>query len=211
MVESLPRDLTIEQIVTEINKTMQRDAELEKEIDSLLLQRHDLEHKLSSLQDAVPLLEAAEASAIGLHGRIERTSGLAHEIVSQVRELDVAQTRLQLVLARVDCALDLTATRDAVARLVAAQQYATVCVSWFLDCRPLPPFPPPASLSFSLAAASPPPPLLLPSWPALGFLGALVFASGTRRQHSKRGACCIIRPVPPGMGVLWKTMQIAWS
>ena len=123
MENLLTGDMTIEEIMAEINKTIQRDAALQKEIDALLLQRHELEHHLSSLQHAAPLVEAAEASTVDLHGHLKHTSGLVHHIVGQGHGLEVANERLQLVLAHVDCALDLTATRDAVAQLVATQQY----------------------------------------------------------------------------------------
>jgi hypothetical protein len=45
-LEDLPRDITLEQIQLEIQKTMQRDAELQTELDALLASRADMEGKL---------------------------------------------------------------------------------------------------------------------------------------------------------------------
>jgi hypothetical protein len=83
---------------------------------------------LQALNAATPLLVAAEASCTELDGRISSTAGMAHHIVRQVRELDVAQSRLQLVIARVDSVLDVTTSIDAVQHAIASNDYEQAAV-----------------------------------------------------------------------------------
>jgi hypothetical protein len=70
-----------------------------------------------------PLVTTAAGHGADLDERIGRTSALAHHIVRQVRELDVAQSRLQRVLARVDSVMDVTSTIEAVQTCLSQQQY----------------------------------------------------------------------------------------
>jgi hypothetical protein len=83
---------------------------------------------LQALNVATPLLVAAEASCTELDRRISSTAGMAHHIVRQVRELDVAQSRLQLVIERVDSVLDVTTSIDAVQHAIACNDFEQAAV-----------------------------------------------------------------------------------
>ncbi|GLJ38521.1 hypothetical protein SUGI_0785060 [Cryptomeria japonica] len=75
---------------------------IDAELETLLSQRHELEKKLSGLQKSSEVLEIVKSDSDQMLLSVCSTCDLADHVSGKVRELDLAQSRVQSTLTRID-------------------------------------------------------------------------------------------------------------
>ncbi|KAK4342002.1 hypothetical protein RND71_037818 [Anisodus tanguticus] len=75
---------------------------LDLELDTILSHRTDLDKQLSSLQKSAQVLDIVNADADHLFSNVSSTSLLADQVSAKVRQLDLAQSRVNDTLLRID-------------------------------------------------------------------------------------------------------------
>ncbi|OVA04695.1 Exocyst complex component Sec6 [Macleaya cordata] len=79
---------------------------LDLELENLLSQRTDLEKKLINLQKSAEVLEIVKADSDHMLANVRSTCDLADQVSGKVRELDLAQSRVQSTLSRIDAIVE---------------------------------------------------------------------------------------------------------
>eukprot|EP01018_Ginkgo_biloba_P012353 Gb_28119 [translate_table: standard] len=79
---------------------------IDGELETLLSQRQELEKKLSGLKKSAEVLEIVKADSDQMLLSVSSTCDLADHVSGKVRELDVAQSRVQSTLARIDAIVE---------------------------------------------------------------------------------------------------------
>nr|XP_011468891.1 PREDICTED: conserved oligomeric Golgi complex subunit 4 [Fragaria vesca subsp. vesca] len=96
---------------------------LDLNLDSLLSQRSDLDKHLSSLQNSSQVLEIVKSDADHVLSNVSSTCDLADHVSAKVRELDLAQSRVNSTLLRLDAIVERTNCIDGVKQALDAQDY----------------------------------------------------------------------------------------
>lgn len=79
---------------------------IDSELETQLSQRHELEKKLSGLQKSAEVLEIVKADSDQMLLSVSSTCDLADHVSGKVRELDLAQSRVQSTLTRIDAIVE---------------------------------------------------------------------------------------------------------
>ncbi|XP_043706360.1 conserved oligomeric Golgi complex subunit 4-like [Telopea speciosissima] len=79
---------------------------LDIELDNLLSQRTDLDRQLLNLQKSADVLEIVKADSDHMLANVRSTCNLADQVSGKVRELDLAQSRVQSTLSRIDATVE---------------------------------------------------------------------------------------------------------
>lgn len=79
---------------------------LELELDNLLSQRTDLDKQLSNLQKSAQVLDIVKADSDHMLTNVRSTCDLADQVSGKVRELDLAQSRVNSTLSRIDAIVE---------------------------------------------------------------------------------------------------------
>ncbi|XP_044494832.1 conserved oligomeric Golgi complex subunit 4-like isoform X1 [Mangifera indica] len=79
---------------------------LDVDLDNLLSQRSDLDKHLLQLQKSAEVLEIVKADSDHMFSNVRSTSDLADQVSGKVRELDLAQSRVNDTLLRIDAIVE---------------------------------------------------------------------------------------------------------
>ncbi|KAL6553066.1 Golgi transport complex subunit 4 [Orobanche gracilis] len=94
---------------------------LDLELETLLSQRSDLDRQLSNLHKSADILEIVKVDSSYMLSNVSSTSALADQVSSKVRHLDLAQSRVQDTLLRVDAIVDRSNCLDGVHKSLLAE------------------------------------------------------------------------------------------
>ncbi|MCO5587203.1 hypothetical protein L7F22_041150 [Adiantum nelumboides] len=90
-----------------LHETVAFQRSIESDLETLFLQRHDLERKLAALLlRSGEVLEIVKADSDQMLSSVASTCALADHVSGKVRELDHAQSRVQSTLTRIDAILE---------------------------------------------------------------------------------------------------------
>ncbi|XP_021297102.1 conserved oligomeric Golgi complex subunit 4 [Herrania umbratica] len=108
---------------------------LDVDLDTLLSQRSDLDKNLNNLQRSADVLDIVKAESDHMLSNITSSCDLADQVSSKVRELDLAQSRVNSTLLRIDAIVERGNCIDGVKSALDAEDYesATECVRTFLE------------------------------------------------------------------------------
>ncbi|MBA0765392.1 hypothetical protein Gotri_014598, partial [Gossypium trilobum] len=108
---------------------------LDVDLDTLLSQRTDLDKSLNNLQRSADVLDIVKAESDHMLSNITSTCHLADQVSRKVRELDLAQSRVNSTLLRIDAIVDRGNCIDGVKSALDAEDYesATNYVRTFLE------------------------------------------------------------------------------
>ncbi|KAG7558000.1 Pentatricopeptide repeat [Arabidopsis suecica] len=79
---------------------------LDSDLDTLLSQRTELDRNLVHLQRSAEILDIVKADADHMLGNVRSTCDLADQVSGKVRELDLAQSRVNVTLSRIDAIVE---------------------------------------------------------------------------------------------------------
>ena len=79
---------------------------LDADLDTLLSQRTELDRSLVDLQKSAEILDIVKADADHMLGNVSSTCDLADQVSGKVRELDLAQSRVNVTLSRIDAIVE---------------------------------------------------------------------------------------------------------
>ncbi|KAH6791559.1 conserved oligomeric Golgi complex subunit 4 [Perilla frutescens var. hirtella] len=96
---------------------------LDLELESLLSQRSDLDRQLSNLHKSSDVLEIVKGDSSYMLSNISSTSSLADQVSAKVRHLDLAQSRVQDTLLRIDAIVDRSNCLDGVQKSLLAEDF----------------------------------------------------------------------------------------
>ncbi|KAL0303145.1 UNVERIFIED_CONTAM: Conserved oligomeric Golgi complex subunit [Sesamum radiatum] len=96
---------------------------LDLELETLLSQRSDLDRQLSNLQKSADVLEIVKVDSSYMLSNVTATSSLADQVSSKVRHLDLAQSRVQDTLLRIDAIVDKSNCLEGVHKSLLAEDF----------------------------------------------------------------------------------------
>ncbi|KAK6127446.1 hypothetical protein DH2020_038795 [Rehmannia glutinosa] len=96
---------------------------LDLELETLLSQRSDLDRQLCNLHKSADVLEIVKADSSYMLSNVSSTSALADQVSAKVRHLDLAQSRVQDTLLRVDAIVDRSNCLDGVHKSLLAEDF----------------------------------------------------------------------------------------
>lgn len=96
---------------------------LDLDLESLLSQRSDLDRQLSNLHKSADVLEIVKGDSSYMLSNISSTSYLADQVSAKVRHLDLAQSRVQDTLLRIDAIVDRSNCLDGVQKSLLAEDF----------------------------------------------------------------------------------------
>lgn len=96
---------------------------LDLDLESLLSQRSDLDRQLSNLHKSADVLEIVKGDSDYMLSNISSTSSLADQVSAKVRHLDLAQSRVQDTLLRIDAIVDRSNCLDGVHKSLLAEDF----------------------------------------------------------------------------------------
>lgn len=124
-IENIDIDLVSD--ITEIKRLysllQQKEKLLDEELDSILANRSTVDAKIESVQKLVPNLEMLTENAKHLDKVISDTNELAEKVSSKVRILDLAKSRVQDTIKRVDDILDLKSCVEGVETALKKEEF----------------------------------------------------------------------------------------
>ncbi|TYI39498.1 hypothetical protein ES332_A02G102700v1 [Gossypium tomentosum] len=108
---------------------------LDVDLDTLLSQRTDVDKSLNNLQRSADVLDIVKAESDHMLSNITSTCHLADQVSRKVRELDLAQSRVNSTLLRIDAIVERGNCIDGVKSALDAEDYesATNYVRTFLE------------------------------------------------------------------------------
>ncbi|XWS16604.1 hypothetical protein CRYUN_Cryun34aG0103800 [Craigia yunnanensis] len=108
---------------------------LDVDLDTLLSQRTDLDKNLNNLQRSADVLDIVKAESDHMLSNITSTCDLADQVSCKVRELDLAQSRVNSTLLRIDAIVERGNCIDGVKSALDSEDYesATKYVRTFLE------------------------------------------------------------------------------
>lgn len=101
------------------------ERSIDNELEALLEERHGLEKKLGGLYQSAEVLEFVRSDAEQMLRSVSSTCDLADHVSGKVRELDLAQSRVQSTLARIDAIVDRTNCIDGAKQALEVEDYET--------------------------------------------------------------------------------------
>ncbi|GAQ80078.1 Golgi transport complex protein [Klebsormidium nitens] len=118
-----------------LHETIAQEREIDKELEVLLGQRQELERKLSSLHKSAEVLELVRADSDQMAASVRSTCSLAEHVSGKVRELDMAQSRVQDAITRINAIVDRTSCIEGVKTALEGEDYeaAAKYVETFLE------------------------------------------------------------------------------
>ncbi|KAL0430909.1 UNVERIFIED_CONTAM: Conserved oligomeric Golgi complex subunit [Sesamum radiatum] len=96
---------------------------LDLELETLLSQRSDLDRQLSNLQKSADVLEIVKVDSSYMLSNVTSTSSLADQVSAKVRHLDLAQSRVQDTLLRIDAIVDKSNCLEGVHKSLLAEDF----------------------------------------------------------------------------------------
>lgn len=118
-----------------LHETIAYERAIDRELEALLAQRHELDKRLTGLGKASEVLELVRADSDQMLASVRGTCDLADHVSGKVRELDLAQSRVQATLQRIDVIVDRASCIDGARQALEAGDYegAAACVHTFLQ------------------------------------------------------------------------------
>jgi hypothetical protein len=101
------------------------ERNINNELEALLEERHGLERKLGGLYQSAEVLEFVRSDAEQMLRSVSSTCDLADHVSGKVRELDLAQSRVQSTLARIDAIVDRTNCINGAKQALEVEDYET--------------------------------------------------------------------------------------
>ncbi len=101
------------------------ERSIDSELEMLLSQRQELEKSLGSLYQSAEVLEFVRSDATQMLASVQSTCALADHVSDKVRQLDLAQSRVQSTLSRIDAIVDRTNCIDGAKNALDAEDYET--------------------------------------------------------------------------------------
>ena len=101
------------------------ERSIDNELEGLLEERHGLEKKLGGLYQSAEVLEFVRSDAEQMLRSVSSTCDLADHVSGKVRELDLAQSRVQATLSRIDAIVDRTNCIDGSKQALEVEDYET--------------------------------------------------------------------------------------
>ncbi|KAL6005788.1 Golgi transport complex subunit 4 [Asimina triloba] len=92
-------------------------------LESLLSHRTDLDRHLQSLHRSAEVLDIVRADSDHMLSSVRSTAGLADHVSRKVRELDLAQSRVQSTLSRIDAIVERGNCIDGAKKALEAEDY----------------------------------------------------------------------------------------
>eukprot|EP00897_Mesotaenium_endlicherianum_P006163 jgi/Mesen1/5575/ME000281S04641 len=89
-----------------LHEIIARERDIDLELERFLSQRGDLEKKLGNLYKAAEVLELVRSDSDQIFNSVKGTCALAEHVSGKVRELDLAQSRVQDTISRIDAIVD---------------------------------------------------------------------------------------------------------
>ncbi|KAL3652638.1 Golgi transport complex subunit 4 [Castilleja foliolosa] len=118
------RNLTdVGEITRHLHECIAYQRALDLELETLLSQRSDLDHQLSSLHESADILDTLKLDSSYMLSNVSSTSALADQVFAEVRHLDRAQSRVQDTLLRVDSIVDRSNCLDGVHKSLLADDF----------------------------------------------------------------------------------------
>ncbi|KAK4488720.1 hypothetical protein RD792_004500 [Penstemon davidsonii] len=96
---------------------------LDLDLETLLSQRTDLDRQLSNLHKSADVLDIVKADSSYMLSNVSSTSSLADQVSAKVRHLDLAQSRVQETLLRIDAIVDRSHCLDGVHKSLLAEDF----------------------------------------------------------------------------------------
>ncbi|KAF5953148.1 hypothetical protein HYC85_011092 [Camellia sinensis] len=96
---------------------------LDLELESILSQRSDLDKQLSNLQKSSDVLHIVKADSDYMLSKVRSTCDLADQVSGKVRELDLAQARVNDTLLRIDAIVDRGNCLDGVSKALDSEDF----------------------------------------------------------------------------------------
>ncbi|XAR62914.1 hypothetical protein NMG60_11022652 [Bertholletia excelsa] len=96
---------------------------LDLELENILSQRTDLDKQLSNLQRSAEVLEIVKADSDYMLSNVRSTCDLADQVSGKVRELDLAQSRVNDTLLRLDAIVDRANCLDGVKKALESEDF----------------------------------------------------------------------------------------
>ncbi|KAJ8748462.1 hypothetical protein K2173_003358 [Erythroxylum novogranatense] len=108
---------------------------LDVDLDNLLAQRSDLDKHLLHLQKSADVLDIVKADSDHMLSNVRSTCDLADHVSAKVRELDLAQSRVNSTLLRIDAIVERGNCIDGVKNALEAEDYESAAryVRTFLE------------------------------------------------------------------------------
>ncbi|OWM68607.1 conserved oligomeric Golgi complex subunit 4 [Punica granatum] len=108
---------------------------LDVELDTLLSRRSDLDRHLLNLQKSAHVLDIVKSDSDHMLSNVRSTSQLADQVSGKVRELDLAQSRVNSTLLHLDAIVDRNNCIEAVKKALEHEDFeaAAKCVQTFLQ------------------------------------------------------------------------------
>uniref|UniRef100_A0A5B6ZI42 Conserved oligomeric Golgi complex subunit 4 n=1 Tax=Davidia involucrata TaxID=16924 RepID=A0A5B6ZI42_DAVIN len=108
---------------------------LDLELENILSQRTDLDKQLSNLQKSADVLEIVKVDSDYMLSNVRSTCDLADQVSGKVRELDLAQSRVNETLLRIDAIVERGNCIDGVKKALENEdfEYAAKYVQTFLQ------------------------------------------------------------------------------
>ncbi|KAL2490214.1 Pentatricopeptide repeat-containing protein [Abeliophyllum distichum] len=96
---------------------------LDLELETILSQRTDLDRQLSGLHKSAEVLEIVKADSAYMLSNVSSTSSLADQVSAKVRHLDLAQSRVNDTLLRIDAIVDRSSCLDGVQKSLLSEDF----------------------------------------------------------------------------------------
>ncbi len=93
------------------------------DLDNLLSQRSDLDKQLVHLQKSAEVLDIVAADSQHMLANVSSTCDLADQVSRKVRELDLAQSRVNSTLLRIDAIVDRSNCIDGVRKALETEDF----------------------------------------------------------------------------------------
>ncbi|CAM6127876.1 unnamed protein product [Calypogeia fissa] len=118
-----------------LHESIAYERSIDSELETLLSQRHDLEKKLDGLHKASEVLEFVRFDSDQMLASVKSTCALADHVSGKVRELDLAQSRVQATLSTIDVIVDRTSCIDGAKQSLESEDYESAAkyVGRFLE------------------------------------------------------------------------------
>ncbi|KAI8544892.1 hypothetical protein RHMOL_Rhmol07G0000800 [Rhododendron molle] len=96
---------------------------LDVDLENILSHRSDLDKQLSNLQKSADVLEIVKADSDYMLSNVRSTCALADQVSGKVRELDLAQSRVNDTLLRIDAIVDRANCLDGVKKALDSEDF----------------------------------------------------------------------------------------
>lgn len=123
MVEQIMNLTDVGSMTRLLHECIAHQRGIDEELEALLSQRHELEKKLSGLHKSSEVLEIVKADSDQMLVSVSSTCDLADHVSGKVRELDLAQSRVQSTLTRIDAIVERANCIDGAKQALESEDY----------------------------------------------------------------------------------------